>query len=75
MDSVPLRLHDIREFSYLKATMALQELCGLDNAVKNNFLKNDLDVDSEVLNYSRNFSNNFELAVPPFSNVSTFYCH
>ncbi|PSN54168.1 Proteasome subunit beta type-5 [Blattella germanica] len=48
--------------------MALEALLGFDSHVKFNSLKKDAEFDSEVEYYSRNFSNNLELAVPPFAN-------
>ncbi|KAJ9593197.1 hypothetical protein L9F63_015242 [Diploptera punctata] len=48
--------------------MALESLCVFDKTISHNFHLNDLGFGSEIENYSRNFSNNLELAVPPFSN-------
>jgi hypothetical protein len=51
--------------------MALEGLCGFDSRVRFSSLKKKKKCDSEVEYYSRNFINNFELAVPPYGNVST----
>jgi hypothetical protein len=51
--------------------MALQELCGYDTRMSFSSLKPDLESESEVEHYSKNFVNNLELALPPFPNVST----
>lgn len=48
--------------------MALAQLCGLEDF--DTFKKRDI-LDDDVQNYSHNFINNFDLAMPPFSNVST----
>ena len=51
--------------------MALEGLCGFEPRVRVSSFKRDKKCDSEVDYYSRNFINNFELAVPPYGNVST----
>jgi hypothetical protein len=53
--------------------MALEGLCGYDTRMSFSSLKRDLECDSEVEQYSKNFVNNLELAMPPFPNVSTYF--
>jgi hypothetical protein len=50
--------------------MALEALCGFDTRMSFSSLKKDLQYDAEVEHYTRNFSNNLELSVPPFPDVS-----
>lgn len=47
--------------------MALAEICGLNNFDYHN--KETL-FENDILRYSKNLTNNVELAVPPFYNVS-----
>jgi hypothetical protein len=58
--------------SHDKVAMALEALCGFDTHINFGSLKQELKCDSEVEYYSRNFSNNLELAVPPFADVSSY---
>lgn len=47
--------------------MALAELCGYQDQPR---LARDNVFSSEIVNYSKNFLNNMDLALPPFANVS-----
>jgi len=58
----------------VRDVMALEGLCGFDTRMRVSSLKGDQKCDSDVEYYSRNFINNFELAVPPYGNVSTYLC-
>ncbi|XP_015602055.1 proteasome subunit beta type-5 [Cephus cinctus] len=48
--------------------MALAELCGINSIVDFKRLNENAPFSSEIEAYSRNFSNNLQLAVPPFTN-------
>lgn len=52
--------------------MALQGLCGYDSRMSFSSLKRDLECESEVEHYSKNFVNNLELAMPPFPNPAEY---
>jgi hypothetical protein len=54
-----------------EVVMALQGLCGFDARMSS--LKRNVECESEVEHYSKNFVNNLELAMPPFPNVSTYF--
>jgi hypothetical protein len=58
----------------VRDVMALEGLCGVNSRMRVSSFKRDQKCDSEVEYYSRNFINNFELAVPPYGNVSTKLC-
>lgn len=49
--------------------MALAEICGLNNF---DLLNKETLFESDISRFSKNFTNNVELAVPPFYNVSKF---
>lgn len=51
--------------------MALAEVCGLNSFVNFKTTEENENVDSEI--DFRNFSNNLQLAVPPYANVSTLF--
>ncbi|KAJ4428962.1 hypothetical protein ANN_25958 [Periplaneta americana] len=51
--------------------MALESLCGIDSRKSFGFNNRDLSYEDEYEQYSRNFANNLELAVPPFRTFST----
>lgn len=50
--------------------MALAEVCGLNSYVDFNFLQEKDKLPGEIEKYTRNFTNNVQLAVPPYINVS-----
>lgn len=47
--------------------MALAEICGMENS---DAFKNENAYQNDLFKFTKNFSNNLELAVPPFPNVS-----
>lgn len=53
--------------------MALAEICGLTEFLALD--KYDHAQDGKIANFNLNFANNMELAVPPFSNVSTHFSY
>lgn len=49
--------------------MALAEVCGYKELSP---MSRDNILETQVVNYSKNFLNNMDLALPPFPNVSEF---
>lgn len=52
--------------------MALAEVCGINSLVNNNFnyAKEKNKFSGEIEAYTGNFTNNLQLSMPPFTNVS-----
>jgi len=49
--------------------MALAEVCGINSVVDFSYSREN-KIDDEIERYTKNFTNNLQLAVPPFVNVS-----
>jgi len=57
--------------------MALAEVCGINSVVDFSYSREN-KIDDEIEGYTKNFTNNLQLAVPPFVNVSVrenMQCH
>lgn len=54
----------------IRINMALAEVCGLNSYVDFNSLQETDKLPGEIERYTRNFTNNVQLAVPPYINVS-----